>query len=166
MHVTCLEEVLNVQYRLKCDRGQPCDTCLRRGLSLSCTYPNPNASQRPHVGQGRTLASSDVQERVEQLESLVRSMMGKAGTGRSTDDMTVTKLDVQRSPPQNAENDNIANLLSQDSSPLPGSGRMTLESAETSYVDSAHWAAILDGVCICPSSDSWLLRIARLRRAF
>ena len=158
LHATCLEELLNVHPRLKCDRGQPCETCLRRGLSLSCTYPTPNASQRLNVGQSRPSASSNVQERVEQLESLVRSMMGKTGSGKTVDDLTAMKLDLQRSTAQDAEAENVENLFLQESSSIPGSGRISLESAETSYVDSAHWAAILDGVCIRPPFRLWNIK--------
>ncbi len=39
------------------------------------------------------------------------------------------------------------NIVSTDRSQLPESfGRMSLENSETSYVESAHWSAILDGV--------------------
>ena len=140
--------MFDTQARLRCDRGQPCDTCLRRGLSLSCTYPTPNATGRSGTNQTRASASSNVQDRVEQLESLVVSMMSKVGAGKPNDNVPVAKLEAQSILPLNSESESIENLLPQYSSSIPDSGRISLESAETSYVDSAHWAAILDGVSI------------------
>lgn len=64
-----------------------------------------------------------MQDRITQLESLVRTLMNNTIATRPTDQ-------IARDPAQ----------LSDDF------GRISLENTETSYVESAHWTAILDGV--------------------
>ncbi|KAJ9621983.1 hypothetical protein H2203_006864 [Taxawa tesnikishii (nom. ined.)] len=64
-----------------------------------------------------------MQDRITQLESLVRTLMNNTIATRPTDQ-------IARDPAQ----------LSDDF------GRISLENTETSYVESAHWTAILDGI--------------------
>lgn len=54
--------------------------------------------------------------------------------------------------PEKSPNENQPEATNSEINPparLPDTfGRISLENAETSYVGSAHWIAILDGVCI------------------
>ena len=55
--------------KLKCDRQQPCKTCIDRGLALSCIYVrNAPAAQEPK-------APHSVHDRIDQLEKLVTTLM-------------------------------------------------------------------------------------------
>lgn len=52
-------------YRVRCDRQLPCKTCLGRGIGSTCSY-------RSSVPRNKTKVS--VGDRIQQLESLVRSL--------------------------------------------------------------------------------------------
>ena len=118
-----------------------------RGLSLSCTYV---------VGNARGLAvtpqqtSTNVQDRVKQLEEVVVSLMVKLNASNQ----------VRVAEDQAKENEAVTQALSrlqgeQGDTTLSDSyqpslsdtfGRISLENRETSYVGSAHWTAILDSI--------------------
>jgi hypothetical protein len=115
-------------YRLKCDRGLPCETCARRGLSLSCTYPASTPLQ-----SGKRLidpSSTALHKRIAQLEKLVVSMTN--GT-----DSTVVKENKDKTE---------SDLPDDSTKLLPSFGRIGLENTETNYVENSHWTAVLDGV--------------------
>jgi len=110
--------------KLKCDRQQPCKTCMDRGLALSCIYTrNAPAAQEPK-------APHSVHDRIDQLEKLVTTLM-------SGKDANPTLSTVSHLPHLN--NDNGADV--------PGTpDRMRFTGDTTSYASSAHWTSILDGV--------------------
>ena len=118
---------LNVGSRLKCNRVQPCDSCTRRGLSLSCTYLQNKATQKlDRNALLRDVRPANIQDRLGQLEKLVM------------DTLSAKTPSSQRS-----------SANSDDVSQLAGSfGRIGIENAEISYVEGAHWTAILDGVLV------------------
>ena len=58
--------------RLKCDRAQPCETCTKRGLSLSCTYVHiSNTSERFDKEEQKPGSHLQMQKRIAELERLV-----------------------------------------------------------------------------------------------
>ncbi|KAH8689364.1 putative fungal-specific transcription factor [Talaromyces proteolyticus] len=110
--------------KLKCDRGLPCESCARRGLSLSCTYPAATPLQS---GKRVIHPTSNMHDRVAQLEKLVLSLKNEADANNRT-----SASQGHYSP---------------DFLELPKSfGRISLENAETTYVEGSHWTAILDGI--------------------
>lgn len=110
--------------KLKCDRQQPCKTCIDRGLALSCIYVrNAPAAQEPK-------APHSVHDRIDQLEKLVTTLM-------SGKDANPTLSPASHLPHLN--NDNGADV--------PGTpDRMRFTGDTTSYASGAHWTSILDGV--------------------
>ncbi|CBX92038.1 hypothetical protein LEMA_P047440.1 [Plenodomus lingam JN3] len=111
--------------RLKCDRQQPCRTCVDRGLSLSCSYVRPT----PTPKEGK--AANSVHDRINQLEKLVTSLMGGDG---------VENKGSASSTPLHAN----ASLHAE----VPGTpDRVKFDHDATSYTNSGHWTSILDGVC-------------------
>jgi hypothetical protein len=123
--------------RLKCDRQQPCKTCVDRGLSLSCTYSrvasasSASASTAPHSGV-------NVHDRVDQLEKLVTSLMNERNGGGRT---RAESLSTVLSPFSPVLNDGGADAEA-PKTPV----HMTLETDETQYTDSGHWMSILDSI--------------------
>lgn len=64
-------------YRLKCDKGHPCDSCTKRGDESSCSYRNdPTAARSKTLANGNT---SRAQERLHHLEGLVMQLL-QSGT--------------------------------------------------------------------------------------
>jgi hypothetical protein len=112
--------------KLKCDRQQPCKTCVDRGLSHSCTFsrtvPTP---QEPR-------AASSVHSRIDQLERLVTDLM--AGNTEHPSPTLPTNSQLQYQCEEDAE--------------LPGTpDRVNISSdSSISYTNSSHWTSILDGV--------------------
>lgn len=122
--------VLTQHSRLKCDRHQPCKTCVDRGLSLSCTYtrhvPGPTPESKvPH----------NVHDRIDQLEKLVTSLMGEKN-------QTIEKSPVQNShPPQPYPGE-----ASTDAQAAGAPDHVKLGDDATSYTNSSHWTSLLDGI--------------------
>ena len=135
--------------RQKCNRARPCETCSNLGLSTSCTYHSPSIDGRREKSQSVQGASAGVQDRIHQLEKSVVSLASM---------LNVTKQAPQSSTTSATENVVAAVSQNQAGSPdldadyhaqIPAAfGRISLENAETSYVDSTHWTAILDSVGI------------------
>lgn len=138
-------------YRLKCNRGLPCDACTRRGLSSHCNYA-ANASRNK-------LAPSkprELKDRLNTLENLVSSFLSGDAV-------------VQRELPTPSDSaaqygENIAtsagrnNGSGKQSSSLSGRSKgedvLTPETphlqetvdGQVNYIDPGHWLSILDDI--------------------
>ena len=125
--------------RLKYDRGHPCDTCVKRGLSLSCTFVNPSdTSTSSGKGQPRPSAYLKLQERIGQLENLVASQL------KELDEGTAESSHAGECPPSLLNP--TANRESWSHASLSRIRRISVEDAGTTWVGSDHWTAILDGI--------------------
>ena len=133
--------------RLKCDRGHPCDTCVKRGLSLSCTYV-PSSKTASSVGQSqpRPPAYLKLQERIGQLENLVASQLKGLDRG-TTDSSHATEY-----PPSFPNSDTNWVDLSQ----ARRKGRISVKDTGTTWVEDDHWTAILDGISELKDSIEWI----------
>lgn len=67
-----MAEEANVR-RLKCNRSNPCENCVRRGDAASCSYA-PSGSRKKNQSQGSG-NPNDMQDRINRLEGLVLSLM-------------------------------------------------------------------------------------------
>ncbi|KAL4797006.1 hypothetical protein BDV19DRAFT_377753 [Aspergillus venezuelensis] len=119
--------------KLRCDRHNPCGACSRRGLTSSCNYTTSSTphAQRPVAPQ----QSTNIHGRVAELESLVVTLMKGQPLPTppsSTSPLTNVLPEAQRE--ENAHNG--------DASPADP-GTLKLRESGTSYVQSAHWEAIL-----------------------
>ncbi|KAK9433076.1 fungal-specific transcription factor domain-containing protein [Lipomyces doorenjongii] len=134
--------------KLKCDRGQPCETCARRGLSLSCSYVHSNVAEPSDRSQLRPAASTSIHDRIGQLESLVISLMSNANVAKSTYVQSNETHSSTNFLSLVNEHEVDGDKLSEDppSQFSDSFGRISLENSETTYVESAHWTAILDGI--------------------
>ncbi|KAH8683132.1 hypothetical protein BGZ60DRAFT_212877 [Tricladium varicosporioides] len=124
--------------KLKCDRNQPCRSCAGRGLGHSCTYVHgrlegQRALQRP---------SNNIQNKINQLEGLVVSLMGTLNSRQTDSPKIASEQIISPDYPILGPKDDQppAEALAETF------GRITLENAEAKYVDSTHWSAILDGI--------------------
>jgi hypothetical protein len=110
--------------KLKCDRQQPCKTCVERGLTLSCTYvrstPTAQEPKAPH----------SVHDRIDQLEKLVTTLMSGKEVGSATPAIP-----------------HLQQLSEANDAEIPSTpDRVRFNGDTTSYTNSAHWTSILDGV--------------------
>jgi hypothetical protein len=85
-----------------------------------------------------------MQDRIGQLEKLVRDLMGNANNGRSEHIPSYAAgPNTAMTPPSDVDD------LNGPEEPVPISdtfGLISLEQTSTSYVENNHWSAILDGV--------------------
>ncbi|KAL5042512.1 hypothetical protein BDW71DRAFT_190060 [Aspergillus fruticulosus] len=123
--------------KLRCDRHHPCGACSRRGLTRSCNYATTSSTphaQRPVASR----QSTNLHGRIAELESLVVTLMKGQSLPTppaSTSSLTDVLPEVQRP----------GNVKDGDASPADP-GTLKLREFGTSYVQSAHWEAILTKV--------------------
>jgi hypothetical protein len=111
--------------RLRCDRQHPCGACSRRGFTNSCSYATTSSSAPNAQRSVAPLQSTSLHGRISELESLVVTLM----EGQPTASPPVSKW-----PRPN----------SRDEAASPADpGTLKLRESGTSYVQSAHWEAIL-----------------------
>src|SRR4051794_25492658 len=66
----------------KCDRAQPCGSCVRRGSEATCSYaPSPPAGARVSAGGAGSSGAAarggrqEAQERLQRLEEMVHQLL-------------------------------------------------------------------------------------------
>ncbi|KAI1078118.1 fungal-specific transcription factor domain-containing protein [Whalleya microplaca] len=129
--------------KLRCDRRYPCGSCANRGLSQSCTY----ASNASRVLDGAQRAPGTMHERIQHLESLVVDLMQHTSASHSVQENGVTPglpspmLTAGHSAAATPNED-----LNDNASTASECGSIQLTKTGASYVSSAHWAAVLDGI--------------------
>lgn len=113
-----------VKGRLKCDRKQPCDSCVRR--EKTCHYASNATRGPPKQGPNKTREFVD---RLDTLESLVSSFISKEKTSQ-----------IQESKPKGVSA-SPSNALTPDTPRL-----QTAENGQVNYIDPSHWRAILEDI--------------------
>lgn len=126
--------------RLRCDRQHPCGACSRRGLN-SCNYATTSSSTPDAQRSVAPRQSTSFHGRISELESLVVTLM----EGQSLPNPSAPKLPR---PSSLSSADRVPEIRrpekSQDEAASPADpGTLKLRESGTSYVQSAHWDAIL-----------------------
>jgi hypothetical protein len=113
--------------KVKCDRGRPCEACVKRSDESSCTYGGlPGASK-----ESSSNGSIDVQDRLSHIEQLVRQVI------RNSEQMTAPTT----------ESSGVAHLHLDDATfDLGTEGNLHQNASETGYTGSTHWSTILDNI--------------------
>lgn len=145
--------VLNKISRLKCCRTHPCTNCLKRGEAQSCTFIGRGPRGRSSHGRA---SPTHVQDRLQHLENLIMSFAQRkqqedpqTQSDSSPSSKTPSSLLSREQPatlttpsppkPEESEPEN-------EGSPPGGVGKLLVKDTGTSYIDSAHWKAILEEV--------------------
>ncbi|RAH39831.1 Zn(II)2Cys6 transcription factor [Aspergillus brunneoviolaceus CBS 621.78] len=127
------------QKKLRCDRLQPCSSCVKRGLDCVYTGSASAASRRNPPSSARHLS-----QRIRQLEELVTVLQKGGGSGHSGSPLhTAQERQFDDADGQDA----ITNSL----------GSMRVDPTGMSYVSGAHWAALQDSIAEikeCVDSES------------
>ncbi|KAI0972285.1 hypothetical protein F4678DRAFT_56520 [Xylaria arbuscula] len=122
--------------KVRCNRQLPCKTCLDRGIGLSCTYRSTGSRQ----------SNISVGDRIQQLESLVRSLVASP---QQQTQHTPPGPFPDSSPYQGAAFsalDDLAPASAPDHASPAAAGTMRRSSNGANYVSSVHWAAVLDSI--------------------
>ncbi|KAJ5097189.1 Fungal-specific transcription factor protein [Penicillium angulare] len=126
--------------KVRCDRVHPCSNCASRGLSTSCTY-----TLQPTVARG----PAHLQDRINQLEGLVLGLMQQT---TSSPGPGVASPNAANNATLSTETQKDQSLDGAENPPpkVPSSpsdyGSIRIRNSESSYVSSAHWTAVLDGI--------------------
>ena len=142
--VPCPSELQNnPMTRLRCDRQQPCSTCTGRGLARTCAYATDPTSYGAAIDYRPKGRVPDVQQRIQHLESLVRSLMAKGHPENTLlDSSTSLAAETLMSPTTIRAESDVA-----PTGDVPVDlGKMSLDDGATTYVSSSHWIAVLDNV--------------------
>lgn len=160
--------------KLKCNREQPCDQCIKRSKDNTCRYLPPPQKKRK---------IRNARDRVAHLEGLVAQLIAQNTADDVNDDET--KQDNAPAPRKGLENtvspfraprltDDFASKPmtppSEETSPrnldqhspssepreyqnaLHAVGALSIDHGVTSYVGATHWKAVLEHV----SNHSWI----------
>ncbi|OAL38486.1 hypothetical protein AYO20_02135 [Fonsecaea nubica] len=127
--------------KLKCDKGHPCETCVKRGDESSCVYGNiplPRASDTGTTN-GTNLAHAtnrrgQAQDRLRHLEQLVMQMVGNTTSAQSSHGS-----EAAASPGSGHDNDASNASMAKE-------GHLQYGTSESRYVGSTHWSAILESI--------------------
>lgn len=149
-----------IHHRLKCDRNQPCENCVKRDIASTCTFIHAGIirDKATHIQKHSSATTPrDVHGRIRHLEDLVISLMQSNGANGNS---TITSAETQ--PPSASsyvsgssfpKNQSTSSAILDDSNVLDTSesfGRISIEDEQLNYVGGSHWAAILDSVCEQP----------------
>ncbi|KAJ5808807.1 hypothetical protein N7474_010076 [Penicillium riverlandense] len=127
--------------RLKCCRTHPCSNCKKRGEAASCTYIG--RGPRGKAQQGRS-SPSLVQDRLQHLENLVMSLAQKNNRSDEPEDINFNA--PLKDDPGEYATPSPSTDRETKSPPLDAPGKLVVKNEEISYIDSAHWRAILEEI--------------------
>ncbi|KAK5217296.1 hypothetical protein LTR72_009863 [Exophiala xenobiotica] len=133
--------------KLRCDRGHPCETCVKKGDTASCTYgKSPLMPSKPddslNNNAGDTSNRNKAQERLRHLEQLVMRMVDN--------DMTGTSIDAPKSSDNDEDDDDFTTVPettdTNTTASIAKEGQLQHGSIESRYAGSTHWSAILQNI--------------------
>ncbi|KAF7516545.1 hypothetical protein PCG10_002069 [Penicillium crustosum] len=138
--------------KLKCNRTNPCENCVKRGDAASCNYAQPN-SRKKNSTQQVSNTPDDMQNRIDRLEGLVLSLMtngsqsaGPAAamaalSGESSAGSTRFSHDID------AEEEGMEGAEESDTDQVTKSfGIMKMDNNKSYYISDAHWASVLNDI--------------------
>lgn len=157
---------LTTRYRARCDRQQPCNTCLNRGLASSCAYsPDahaPSAHGMPAAtAVGRMSIANPrgtVQGRIQELERLVVALMQQQQQQEQHHVPTESPSLLAMQPVPTPPDPRVRGRLTlpaptttrprtpEHAAPSPSTELGRISPDGVSYVGGSHWAAVLDSI--------------------
>jgi hypothetical protein len=127
--------------KLKCDRNQPCNQCIKRSRDSQCSYlaPPPKKSK----------PNRNAKDRIAHLEELVVKLMNQGNDAPETPKSLIVPASVSRHEEQLQSTTPQFQRDEQDEKAdgVAAFGQMKIsQGGGTSYVGAAHWEAILNGI--------------------
>lgn len=134
--------------RQMCNRGQPCEGCIRRNQASSCRYA-PNAIRT----KPRPAKVGNIQERLDNLEMILSSIASNPaaagnGTGTGSGKQAASSSSKVSASYQQYQVSVTSTQSRQEDHVLPPELPHRHESGDgqVSYIDPSHWRAILDEI--------------------
>ncbi|KAL2009577.1 hypothetical protein VTN00DRAFT_5384 [Thermoascus crustaceus] len=139
--------------KLKCNRAHPCENCIKRGDSASCTYAQPGARKRSTLNQGTSNSPDDMQNRIDRLEGLVLSLMtngaqsaGPAAAAAAISGTGSTTSGKNSNGTNGDENGADGQEESDTEQVTKSFGIMKVDNNKSYYISEAHWSAVLNDI--------------------
>lgn len=138
----------------------PCENCVKRGESTSCSYASPSNRKKSQTSN----TPDDMQNRIDRLEGLVLSLMTNgaqsAGPAAAAAALSASTSNGTPDDPQEYdidEDDMVKDEVRDDESETDqvtkSFGVMKVDNNKSMYFGEAHWATILSDVSVFPRSD-------------
>lgn len=147
-------------YRLKCNRSQPCENCVKRGDAISCSYAAVGVRKKQAPLPPPNNSANGMQSRIDRLEGLVLSLMtngsqspGATAATRALSMSTSTgsmdyPQDVDIEAQENGTNKGGGEEVESETDQVSQSlGMMKVDNNKSMYFGEAHWATIMNDVC-------------------
>ncbi|CAG8110689.1 unnamed protein product [Penicillium olsonii] len=139
--------------KLKCNRSNPCENCVKRGDAPSCNYAQASSRKKNPPQQSASNSPDDMQNRIDRLEGLVLSLMtngsqsaGPAAamaalSGESSAGSTRLshELDIDEDEMEGAEESDTDQVTK-------SFGIMKVDNNKSYYISDAHWASVLHDI--------------------
>lgn len=154
----------DLDHRLKCNRTQPCENCVKRGDAMSCSYAAPGSRKKNAGASPSNNNPGDMQNRIDRLEGLVLSLMtnGAQSAGPVAADRTLSMSASTGSMEysQDVETDGVDHsngLMRPDGEEAESETDQVAQSLgvlkvmdnnKSMYFGDAHWAAVLHDVSL------------------
>ncbi|KAF2751052.1 hypothetical protein M011DRAFT_492363 [Sporormia fimetaria CBS 119925] len=138
--------------KLKCNRSHPCDNCVKRGDTGSCTYAAPGSRKKSSSSAGSNASPDDMQSRIDRLEGLVISLMnnGPQGVGPAAAQAAIANsVNGSSDGPRNSVSDGPESIMEEEGEEseveqvAKSIGVMKMDNNRTMFASEAHWFAIL-----------------------
>lgn len=136
--------------KLKCDRQQPCDQCIKRSKDSLCQYLAPPPKKK---------LNRNTKERIAHLEGLVVQLMNKDGSIASSSDSIAKDSESTngKSDRSSAATTHSEPSVDSRASPSSGSesvpdssdigfGQLKISHGQTEYKGASHWESILESI--------------------
>lgn len=147
-------------YRLKCNRSQPCENCVKRGDAISCSYAALGVRKKQAPLPPPNNSANGMQSRIDRLEGLVLSLMTNgsqsAGATAATRAISMSASsgsmeypqDVDVEAQENGTNKGGGEEVESETDQVSQSlGMMKVDNNKSMYFGEAHWATIMNDVC-------------------
>ncbi|RYO76635.1 hypothetical protein DL766_003741 [Monosporascus sp. MC13-8B] len=134
--------------KVKCDRQQPCERCVKSGEANFCEYApratrKSRAEPKTHADPRQKhehLTRPALRLRLQKLEDMVSGLVHSAQTGENA-------LETPPSSEQRNDIEGRSDLSSPPSVPTQPAGLVpTTQIADSSYVGTTHWASVLESI--------------------
>lgn len=150
---TCADMIVFL-LRLKCNRANPCENCVKRGDAPSCTYAQPGTRKKNTLNQNTSNSPDDMQNRIDRLESLVLSLMtngaqsaGPAAAMAAISGNNDSVVSGRNSQDRDQDDDGADGQDESETEQVTKSfGVMKVDNNKSFYISDAHWAAVLNDV--------------------
>ena len=154
-----LHQLMNLR-RLRCNRSSPCENCIKRGDTSSCSYAAPGSRRKTNSKSAPSGTPDDMQNRIDRLEGLVLSLMtGNDSMGSASANRTMSISGSTPSqdftPPQGSEEHfrEDDSVESETDKIAKSFGVLHVHNSKAMYISDSHWASVLTEVGFLTSCE-------------